>query len=100
MTIRAKMCQNKVSFRTKGKAQAAGEKFGQRVYECPICFCWHCTNKENWKEEFVTVEECKKRMSTLENELRREFNEKLHEKNSRISKLQCENKRLRMGHDD
>jgi hypothetical protein len=75
------MCQNKVSFRSKDRAKAAGEKFGQRIYECPICFCWHCTSKENWKEEFITLEESKKRLSTLEHELRRKFNEKLREKN-------------------
>lgn len=53
---RVKMCQNKVSFTNKATAIAKAEKYNQNVYECPICFCWHCTSREDWKDEFVTVE--------------------------------------------
>lgn len=48
------MCGKKATFTTKGKAEQVAAKFGQRVYECPVCFCWHATSKENWKYEYVT----------------------------------------------
>lgn len=53
---RAKMCKNKTSFTSKGAALRVTEKYGQRVYECPVCFCFHCTSKSDWKEEFVPIE--------------------------------------------
>lgn len=51
-----KMCKNKNSFQTIGAAKAAAKKFGQRVYECPVCFCYHCTSLDDWRSEFVTIE--------------------------------------------
>jgi hypothetical protein len=56
MVNRVKMCKHKVSFTTIASAQKRADKHGQRVYECPICFCFHCTSKENWRDEFVEVE--------------------------------------------
>ncbi len=53
---RFKMCKNKVSFTNAKAAERIAEKHNQRVYECPICFCFHCTSKADWKDEFVTLE--------------------------------------------
>lgn len=53
---RAKMCKNKISFRSKAAALEKATKFNQRVYECPICFCWHTTSKENWEDLYVPIE--------------------------------------------
>lgn len=100
MTSRKSMCLNKVSFRTKEKAEEAAARWGQRVYECPVCFCWHCTSLENWKYEFIAQEECEKRMRTLECNLRREFNEKLRQKNSEITELTLMVKKLKRGEDE
>jgi hypothetical protein len=58
------------------------------VYECPICFCWHCTSKENWRDEFVDAEKARKQLVQLESTLRNEFNKTLKEKNKRISDLE------------
>ncbi len=57
MNNRGKMCNYKLSFNTRKKAQVNADKHGQSVYECPVCYCWHCTSKENWRDEFVNVEE-------------------------------------------
>ena len=69
-----KMCSKKVSFNTKGKAEVVASKFNQRVYECPICFCWHTSSKENWKDEFVRREYHERCMAQLENTIRNELN--------------------------
>jgi len=53
---KAKMCDKKVSFRSFSKAQKVAEKYNQKVYECPICFCFHCTSKESWRDEYVDAE--------------------------------------------
>lgn len=98
MSARTKMCTNKVSFRCKEKAEAVAKQFGQRVYECPVCFCWHCTNKENWREEYVDADYMKQQMIYLERRMRNEMNSKLHEKNVQISALHREIKNLRIGH--
>jgi hypothetical protein len=31
-------------------------KHNKNVYECPCCFCFHLTSRDNWKEEFVSFE--------------------------------------------
>lgn len=56
---KAKMCKNKRSFHNKVAAEKVAERFGQRVYECPICFCFHCTSKENWQDEFLFADDAK-----------------------------------------
>lgn len=94
------MCLNKCSFFTKKKAQEYAEPYGQRVYECPICFCWHCTSKEHWKAEYVDGEYHKQEMANSERKLRTEYNERLAEKNREITKLKLKIKRLKNGHDD
>lgn len=100
MSSRKKMCLNKVSFFTKKKAQAVAEVHSQRVYECPICFCWHCTSKEDWKSEYVDAEYHKKELLKARRELRTEYNQLLSEKNRKINKLELKIKRLKMGYDD
>lgn len=97
---RTQMCSKKVSFRSRGKAEAIALQFGQRVYECPICFCWHCTNKADWRNEYIDEDEVKRRMADLERRLRTEYNERLRKKNSRILELERENKNLRRGYND
>lgn len=52
---RIKMCKGKVSFTNKTAALKVAEKHNQNVYECPVCFCFHCTSLQNWKDEFVPV---------------------------------------------
>ena len=88
MASKAKMCRNKDSFYSRSRAEASAARWGQRVYECPICFCWHCTSKENWQDEFVDSEYARKRLVQLEATLRNEFNRTLKEKNLRISELE------------
>lgn len=39
------MCDKKRSFETEARANKFARRFNQRVYECPICFCWHCTSQ-------------------------------------------------------
>ena len=50
------MCKGKVSFQNIGAAKATAREYNQRVYECPVCFCYHCTSLEDWKDEFVPIE--------------------------------------------
>lgn len=88
MINRIKMCSKKISFTTKGKAEAVGLKFKQRVYECPICFCWHTTSKENWKDEFVRKDYHERCMAQLESKIRNELNEKNRKLSQLIFELQ------------
>jgi len=53
---RDKICGNKVSFTHIKKAIDVAEKHNKNVYECPCCFCFHLTSRDNWKEEFVSFE--------------------------------------------
>ena len=48
-----KMCGNKKSFRTKKLAEKTADKFDDdyRVYECPICYCFHVTTTNASKKE-------------------------------------------------
>lgn len=50
-----RMCGRKYAYPTEKSARKNAENFGQRVYKCPVCFCWHCTSLENWKHEYITV---------------------------------------------
>lgn len=63
---RAKMCKNKVSFTNKAAAIRAAERHNQNVYECPICFCFHCTSRQDWRDEFVPIEKFHNVMRELE----------------------------------
>lgn len=90
MVNKSKMCTRKVSFRTKRKAEAVALRYNQRVYECPICFCWHTTNRDNWKSEFIGAEEHRIAMASLEQKIRTELNAKLKEKRKRIYELEKE----------
>ena len=44
-------CFRKKRYKSEAKAKAVAEKFGQRVYFCPICGGYHCTKKELPSEE-------------------------------------------------
>src|SRR5690242_3912356 len=94
---KTKMCIRKVSFTTKAKAQAIADKFSQRVYECPICFCWHTTSKENWQDEFIRMEDHIVAMSQQESKIRGELNEKNRKLSQEIFELRKELKLARMG---
>lgn len=96
MTSRARMCQSKASFWSKERAEKSAAKFGQRVYECPVCFCWHCTSLENWRDEFVDADTAKRKLAALEVTLRTEFNAKRKTLNARINELEKANKDLRL----
>lgn len=54
---RIKMCKDKVSFTNEKAARKVAKLHDQRVYECPVCFCFHCTSSDNWKGEYVTRKE-------------------------------------------
>jgi hypothetical protein len=41
-----RMCGRKKAFETQSKANKAARLYNQYVYQCPICFCWHLTKKE------------------------------------------------------
>lgn len=88
MNSRKKVCGSKDSFWSRARAESIAERYGQRVYECPICFCWHCTSKENWRDEFIEADKARKQLVQLEATLRNEFNRKLREKNLRINELE------------
>ncbi|HZZ82019.1 MAG TPA: hypothetical protein VFE62_26200 [Gemmataceae bacterium] len=88
MSAKKKMCGDKSTFYSKQRAVAHAAKYGQRVYECPICFCWHCTSKSNWRHEYVDAAQAKKDMQTLERKLRTEYNTILNKKNRRINELE------------
>lgn len=91
MSRKERMCGPKLSFRTRAKAQEIADKYGQRVYECPVCFCFHCTSKENWQDEFIT-----KHMMDVEiMKVRTELNLKLKPKNKEIMALKVQIKELK-----
>lgn len=56
MSRRRKACVGKVAFHTYRTALCVAEKYNQTVYECPVCFCYHCTSLQNWRDEFVPVQ--------------------------------------------
>ncbi len=86
-TVRkAKMCKSKLSFRTKAVASKVAAKHGQTVYECPICFCFHCTSKTSWRDEFVGIEEYNKAVRELE-EYRTKYKKERQRLGDEISKL-------------
>jgi len=31
---------------TRGQALKCAKRWGQRAYECPICFAWHCSKQD------------------------------------------------------
>lgn len=53
---RDKVCGNKIFFPHIKKAIEVAEKHNQNVYECPCCYGFHLTKRDNWKEEFVSFE--------------------------------------------
>ncbi len=40
-----RMCDDKASF-SEGMAKKKAKHWGQRAYECPVCFKWHLTKKD------------------------------------------------------
>ena len=91
MNRKERMCGPKLSFRTREKAEEVASKHGQRVYECPVCFCFHCTSKENWRDEFFT-----KHMVDIEiMNVRTELNKKIKMKNIEIMNLRKQLKALK-----
>lgn len=53
---REKTCGNKVSFHTISKAVEVATKHNQNVYECPCCYCFHLTTRDDWYDEFISYE--------------------------------------------
>lgn len=88
MPSRSKMCDKKGSFYSLARAETSAAKWGHRVYECPICFCWHCTSRDNWQDEFVDAEKARKQLIQLEATLRNQFNKEIKAKNLRIMELE------------
>lgn len=84
---RSKMCVRKVSFTNKAKARKIADKFDQRIYECPICFCWHTTAKEKWQDEFVRVEDHIVALKQQESKIREELNEKNRKLSNEVFEL-------------
>lgn len=88
MTVKVKRitgCKGKVSFTNVAAAKRAAEKHGQRVYECPVCYCWHCTSKPDWKDEFLPIE--KYRNVLKENERLQKLVKKYRVKYASINSL-------------
>ena len=44
-------CNAKVRYSTEDEARKTAERWGQRVYRCPICDGYHCSSNEQGKEE-------------------------------------------------
>ena len=63
---RSKMCYKKASFQTEKAAVKVAKEHNQNVYECPICFCWHCTSQENWQLEFIPIDKYNEILEQLE----------------------------------
>ena len=68
------MCYGKVPFRRKISAQRVAKKFNQRVYLCPLCYCWHNTSTRDWKgynrKTRIRLKELRTTVSQLDVELR------------------------------
>jgi hypothetical protein len=100
MSLRMKMCKDKVSFTNIAAAKRRAEKFGQRVYECPVCFCYHCTSLEKWQDEFVPIKKYQRAMKEAEQlpELRQRverYGRAIFEMNGRQARLKKEVKSCR-----
>lgn len=95
---RHKMCKDKVSFTTKKAALKRAEMFNQRVYECPVCFCFHCTSKEKIEDEFVGLEFHNRIVTEYQEQIERQkkkikrYGKIIRDLNEHISKLK---KRMR-----
>lgn len=85
------MCGKKVAFRSQEKAAEVAKQHNQKVYGCPICFCYHLTSKADWKDEFVTPAQ----VATQINAVRTEYNKKMRQKNAEIFAMQKEIKELK-----
>lgn len=84
--FRHSACGKKVSFTHRAKAEKVAKKHGQTVYECPVCFCYHCTSKEDWRSEFVSIEkyEAVRAIADDVEQLRRDLKEKHSKKVQKI----------------
>lgn len=90
------MCGKKMVFRTRSFADKVALERNQRVYECPVCYCFHLTSKENWRQEFVAVEVMDQKIAEARSAGRREGKEKIKELNIQVQDLLRKNKQLRM----
>jgi hypothetical protein len=75
---RNKMCNDKRTYINITQASRVAEKFNQNVYECPICFCYHTTDRSDWKQEFVSIEKHER--------LKKEYNN-LHKNYMKLKEL-------------
>lgn len=66
------MCGNKVPFPTRKSAQRVADKYEQRVYNCPVCHCYHTTSKQDWKEEYIHESQLKNHINNATQVLRRD----------------------------
>lgn len=97
MINRVKMCYNKKSFRTLKEAQKNADKWNLRVYECPICYCFHTSSQEA-PPEFVTKEEMQNRLLEQEKKIHTAYKsmiKKYQEKCRDNKKLTFENIKLK-----
>lgn len=99
-----KMCKQKVSFTNMKAALKVAEKHKQNVYECPICFCFHCTSHQNWMDDFVPKERFNnileqnrvlQRQSGKKTEIFKRYRRYINELNVAIARLKKENKALK-----
>lgn len=88
--LRHSMCGTKAAFRTQKSAEKIAIKFHQRTYECPICFCWHCTSLENWRDEFVRKDYMDRRLAQQEATIRGELNSTIRVLKMRIGELEAQ----------
>lgn len=47
------MCGDKLAFPTRNSAEKHAIKYDQYVYNCPVCFTWHCTSQKDWRINYV-----------------------------------------------
>lgn len=88
--LKLSMCGTKQSFRSRGAAEKIATKFNQRIYECPICFCWHCTKSQDWHDEFVRKDYMEKRLTQQESTIRGEMNSTIRALRFRIAELEAQ----------
>jgi len=90
---RKKMCYDKKSYTTKRGAELAATYWNLRVYDCPICFCFHTTSKDNIPK-FVTEEFMNEEIQRHLKDQRKNIGAENAKLSTKINALVKENKTL------
>jgi len=84
----SRTCGKKIAFRTIRVAQKHAEAFEQNVYKCPVCFCYHCTSEDNWRQDLYSKAQMQQMETNIRTEVNAKFKDKLKEKNIKITELE------------